>query len=100
MDTLLRPVSPSERAQARTRARGPRRFHRAAPEAIGGEPPRDAEDDGPIWPAPRRPSGDGYVTWPFWLILLVPWAMWGFGMVLQALKICLICIPDSVTLQP
>ena len=99
MDTLLRSTQ-REREAARGRARGPRRFHRTAPVPAGGEPPRDDNEEGPIWPAPRRPSGEGHAIWPFWLVLLLPWAMWGIGMLFQALKICLICVPDGAALQP
>ena len=99
MGTLLRRPRRVDRSDARVRARGPRRFHSAPPAQFAGEPP-DGGDE-PIWPAPR-PSGsdEAHLQWPYWLILVVPWLMWGVSVLLGYLKVCLICVPDGVALLP
>jgi len=100
MDTLVRPPRPNKRDDVRSKVRGPRRFHRAEPDSgLGGPPPSD--DDGPIWPAPRRSDGsEEHLQWPYWLLLLVPWTMWGVGLLLEHMNICLICVPEGLSLTP
>jgi hypothetical protein len=99
METLVPRVRRSDRSEARERARGPRRFHSAAPAHFAGEPPDDG--DGPIWPPPRRAGADDtQLQWPYWLVLIVPWLMWGSGLLLEHLKVCLICVPNGIALLP
>jgi len=96
---LLKRSRRLDRDEVRSRARGPRRFHKSGPANFAAGPPSDGDE--PIWPAPH-PSGAGetQLQWPYWLVLIVPWLMWGVGVLLEHMKVCLICVPDGVAVLP
>jgi len=99
MGTLLRRPRRVDRSDARVRAHGPRRFHETGPANFATDPPTGGDE--PIWPAPQPSAADdAHLQWPYWIILVVPWLMWGASVLLGYLKVCLICVPDGVALLP
>lgn len=97
MGTVTRSPRPNSRDEVRSRTRGARRFHPSESQANAGQPPVEGEDYG-TWPGPDRPTGpDGnHLQWPYWIVLLVPWLTLTAAIVLEHLKVCLICTGANV----
>ncbi|HEX6511556.1 MAG TPA: hypothetical protein VF157_04600 [Chloroflexota bacterium] len=95
METLAPPPRRVDRDDARQRARGHRRFHRASESNF---PPPPEGDEGPIWPPPPAPS-ESHLQWPYWLLLLAPWATLGVSLLLEHMQVCLICLPSGAGLN-
>jgi len=92
---LASTARPRSRDDVRGRAGGPRRFRRSG----GDQPPAGGDDQGPIWPPPGQPSATGArLEWPYFVLMLLPWIMLAAGVILNALNVCLMCLPADVPL--
>ncbi|HYY88474.1 MAG TPA: hypothetical protein VFA49_06755, partial [Chloroflexota bacterium] len=77
-------------ATRRGRLRAEWRRHVAHPTWGGAERPPDRTEPGLRWRR-GRPAYYG-VEWPFWLLMLSPWLIWGALVLLDRLGACLICL--------
>jgi len=66
-----------------------RKFH-----AAGGEPPpadKDGHDSGQPFGMPEI-----HIEWPYWVLLVTPWLMFGLSELLARLQVCLMCLPANL----